>query len=229
MKKASHRYRRKSKGLAITKFIIFSLILFFMLGYSTYYLQTVVQPIINQTGDMKARAMLTALINDTIHSKFQQEISIDNLLTVQTNHEGAIELVQANTPAMNLLIADLSKELRSKYRSIEPERVQIPLGALLGSPILSQAGPNVNLKVIPLTVSKTDFKTEFVSEGINQTKYKVYVILTCQVQVLAPFSSETIDIEKTILVAEAVILGRVPESYVVVPGDKVIEGSGMFN
>jgi len=177
---------------------------------------------------LKARAMITALINDTIHSKFQQEISIDNLLTVQTNHEGAIELVQANTPAMNLLIADLSRELRSKYRSIEPERVKVPFGSLLGSPILSQFGPDVNIRVIPLTVAKTDFKTEFVSEGINQTKYKVYVILTCQVQVLAPFSDQTIDVEKTILVAEAVILGRIPETYVVVPGDKVVEGAGLF-
>ena len=228
MKKASHRYRRKSKGPAIFKTISFFLILFLILGYSTYYIQTVVQPIINQAGDMRARGMLNALINETIHSKFQEEISIDNLLTIQTNHEGEVELVQANTPAMNLFIADLARELRIKYRNVEPERVRIPFGALLGSPILSQAGPDIDLKVIPLTVAKTDFKTEFASEGINQTKYKVYVILTCQVQVLAPFSSETIDIEKTILVAEAVILGRVPESYVVVPGDKVIEGSGLY-
>jgi len=229
MRKASRRYRKKNNRIAMIKAILCSLLLFLALGYSTYFVQTVVQPIINDVGDMRARAMLTGLVNEVVHDVLQSEISIDHLLITQTNQDGAIEFVQANAPAINLLIADLALELRDAIGAMEPQGVRVPFGALLGSPILSQFGPSVNIEVIPLTVGMIDFRTEFVSQGINQTKYKVYIILTCQVQVLAPFSSETVDVNKKILIAEAVILGRVPESYVVVPGDKIIEGMGMFN
>ena len=40
----------------------------------------------------------------------------------------------------------------------------------MGSKFLSQTGPYVNLSIVPMSVSSMDFKTEFESQGINQTK-----------------------------------------------------------
>ena len=81
---------------------------------------------------------------------------------------------------------------------MKEEKVSVPAGSLLGSKFFSQTGPNINLRVIPLSVSGMDFKTEFESQGINQTKYKVYIILRSEVKVLAPFSSATFHMASTI-------------------------------
>lgn len=132
-------------------------------------------------------------------------------------------MVQADTKAINLLITEISKELQEEYRNMKEDVIMVPAGALLGSKIFSQTGPKVKMKVIPLSVSGMDFKTEFETQGINQTKYKVYIKLKSQVKVLAPFSSETINMASTILLAEAVILGKVPDSYVQVPKEDILD------
>ena len=61
------------------------------------------------------------------------------------------------------------------------------------------------------------------SQGINQTKYKIYIELECRVKVLAPFSSNMFDVNNTVLVAETVILGDVPNSYVQVPKEDILD------
>ena len=68
-----------------------------------------------------------------------------------------------------------------------------------------------------------DFKTEFETQGINQTKYKIYIVLTCRIKMAAPFSTRVFKTNSTILIAEAVILGKVPDSYVVVPQDDILD------
>ena len=40
---------------------------------------------------------------------------------------------------------------------------------------------------------------------------------------MAPFSMHHIEVESTILVAEAIILGKVPESFVQVPKESILD------
>ena len=106
---------------------------------------------------------------------------------------------------------------------MEKESYSVPLGSLAGSKVLSQIGPNVDLAIIPMSISSMDFRTEFETGGINQTKYKIYIEMECRIKVLAPFSSKLINTGNTILVAEAVILGDVPNSYVEVPKEDILD------
>ena len=62
-------------------------------------------------------------------------------------------------------------ELQDRYKNGEAGTdIEVPIGSLIGSKILSQSGPTVELTIIPVAVSKIDFITEFESQGINQTK-----------------------------------------------------------
>lgn len=70
-----------------------------------------------------------------------------------------------------------------------------------------------------------DFRTEFETQGINQTKYKIYIVLNCRIKMAAPFSTQIFQTKSTVLLAEAVILGKVPDSYVVVPEDDILDAT----
>jgi sporulation protein YunB len=130
---------------------------------------------------------------------------------------------------MNILAAELSKEIKQMYADMKPTEISVPIGTILGSQILSQSNLNIKIKVLPLSVSSVDFLSEFEAQGINQTKYKVYLTLNSKVRIMAPFSSQNLEIKNVVLVSEAVILGQVPNSYVVVPKDEILDGmnSGM--
>ena len=48
-------------------------------------------------------------------------------------------------------------------------------------------------------------------------------MLECRVKVLAPFSSRSFNTSTDVLIAETVILGEVPGSYVQVPKEDILD------
>lgn len=219
MKNVRRQRRRRSMVLLLSLFLL----ALTLLSWAAWFLKTTVDPALEDIGKMRARSLVTKMVNKAINDQFREELSAGDLIIHKTNERGETMMVQADTKALNLLITEISKELQEEYRSMEEDVILVPAGALLGSKIFSQTGPKVKMRVIPLSVSGMDFKTEFEAQGINQTKYKVYIKLKSQVKVLAPFSSETIDMVSTILLAEAVILGNVPDSYVQVPEEDILD------
>jgi len=60
---------------------------------------------------------------------------------------------------------------------------------------------------------ETYLKSEFVSQGINQTLHRVYLQVKCKVNILTPFDSIEREITNQILLVENVIVGNIPNSY----------------
>ncbi len=103
------------------------------------------------------------------------------------------------------------------------EEHKVNLGVITGSRILSQLPFYITVKVQPLSLTKFQYETEFETEGINQTRYYVYCTVTSQVHILAPFTDKTAEINRRVLIAEAIIVGKVPDSYVVVPEESILD------
>lgn len=218
MRRAGSRDQGRSGRLFV--FMILLLIISF---YSIFYMAQVVRPSIASVGEMKARAMLSQTVNEVIKEKFAEEIKSTELLEIQTDNEGRVTLVQADSVAMTQLSYALAETVQERIKSIKEEEVLVPIGTILGSPILSQTGPKIRVKVLPLGTTKIGFKTELEEAGINQTKYKVYLEIVNQAKVLVPFSANDIKVETVLLVAEAVILGEMPQSYIYVPKEDILD------
>ncbi len=86
-------------------------------------------------------------------------------------------------------------------------------GNFTGNSLLLGYGPNIKLKVIPIGTVSTEFKTEFISAGINQTRHRVYLGVICTMYVIAPLISSEIVVNNSVTVAETVLIGEVPEFY----------------
>lgn len=78
---------------------------------------------------------------------------------------------------------------------------------------MSGRGPNISFKIIPVGTVATQFKTEFVSTGINQTVHRINLEVKSKVSIIAPFYNSSNEIVTTINVAETVIVGSVPTNY----------------
>lgn len=213
---------KKSKWL---KPLVMFLVIIIILSCVGWRMIKVIQPSIESLAEIKAKEMVTYAINEaTCKQFFKEATNIEDLLIINTDNEGSIELVQSNTVAMNILAAELGKEIKEMYRDMKPSQLKVPLGTILGSQLMSQSDVSVKMKVLPISVANIEFLSEFESQGINQTKYKVYLSLTSKVRVMAPFSSKTLEIHNVVLVSEAVILGKVPNSYVNVPEQDILDG-----
>jgi len=182
-----------------------------------------IEPNLENVARIRAEAIVSRTINEALAEEFEKKGEGYELIVIKKDVSGAMDIVQADSMKINLLKTDLSVRMQGKFKKMEEEKYEVPVGSLLGSQVFSQIGPTVDIRIIPMTVSSMDFRSEFETQGINQTKYRIYIEHKCRVRVLAPFSSEMFELKGTIPVAEAVIMGEVPHSYVQVPKEDILD------
>lgn len=217
--------RRGRKKHLNGKWFICLVLLVVLAVYSVVFTEKIIKPNLAAIAEVKVKAMITKIVNDAVHAQFVSSANAKELLNIKTDKDGNITYVESNTAAMNSLATELTQAVQKQYKWDQAVKVGVPMGSIVGSQILSQFGPYINLKVLPIGMSRVNFKTEFESMGINQTKYKVYLEIDSQARVLAPFSINNINVQNTILVAEAIIVGEVPNAYINVPKDTAMDST----
>ncbi|MCI8610094.1 MAG: sporulation protein YunB [Firmicutes bacterium] len=178
---------------------------------------------IDSTAQAVAVNVVAIKINQTLKDGIYNEDLEGDLLHIERDDQGNVKYIEANSRLINKLILAFSTGMDENYSLGDTTKVPVNLGVLTGSRLLSQLPMTVNVKVMPLSLTKFQCETEFVTEGINQTRYKVYCTVNSQVQILAPFTRKTAEISRKVLLAEAIIVGGVPDSYVKVPQEDILD------
>lgn len=79
--------------------------------------------------------------------------------------------------------------------------------------MLAGRGPGVKITISSVGDVETDLRSEFTEQGINQTLHRVYLQVTCHVNILTPFDNISQDITNQVLLMENVIVGNIPNTY----------------
>lgn len=86
-------------------------------------------------------------------------------------------------------------------------------GSFTGFKLLAGRGPGIKIRISSIGNVKTDLRSEFIAQGINQTLHRIYLQVDCEVSILTPFDNITQSISNQVLIAENVIVGRIPNTY----------------
>lgn len=86
-------------------------------------------------------------------------------------------------------------------------------GSFTGFKMLAGRGPGVKITISSIGDVETDLRSEFTSQGINQTLHRVYLQVKCQVNILTPFDNISREITNQVLLMENVIVGNIPNTY----------------
>ena len=91
--------------------------------------------------------------------------------------------------------------------------VSIPAGNLTGLSLLMGRGPGIPVEIMVLTSSHVEFRNNIVTAGINQTKHQISLLVIVDIDVLVPWGTESAQICTELLIADTVVVGQVPETY----------------
>ena len=138
----------------------------------------------------------------------------EELIDAQMDAEGRVSMLRANTMRMNELASQTALLAERELGSAENQVVEIPLGAALGVSFLSGFGPRLEVQILPVGAVHTSFDTEFETAGINQTRHKIFLNLRATVSLIVPTGSQLVEVTSTVPIAESIIVGEVPESFV---------------
>ena len=155
----------------------------------------------------RAYSMAVETINRAVKQAMGQGVAYEELIDAQMDAQGRVSMLRANTMRMN--------ELASQTALLaENQVVEIPLGAALGVSFLSGFGPRLEVQILPVGAVHTSFDTEFETAGINQTRHKIFLNLRATVSLIVPTGSQLVEVTSTVPIAESIIVGEVPESFV---------------
>ncbi len=161
-----------------------------------------------------ASDIVTAQINKTIASIMREsDYSGDYFVRLEKNDRGEITAISSNMARVNALSAEILDRVIGATDS-RTLTVSIPLGNLTGVSLLMGRGPGIPVRIIALTSSRVEFQNSIVTAGINQTKHQINLEVIVDIDILIPWSSESAQVVTEVLIADTVIVGQVPESYV---------------
>ena len=166
-----------------------------------------------------AQALTVNVLNQAVQEVLAAGVSYDDMMIVQKDDSGRVSLLQANTTLMNSLASETALHAQAALASMENQFVSIPLGAALGMTILAGTGPRIRVQILPVGAVSAQFSTEFQSAGINQTRHKILLTLDATVRLVIPNGVEEVAVSSQMAVAESIIVGLVPDSFVDVNND----------
>ena len=199
------RLSRRSR-LRLIGLLVLAAALFVLLYLTPQGMRFVTDLAVNAATEM-IRAKINAAVQDVI-----RDTADDAYYSYQTDAGGRVSAVSVNVNRVNetaaaLLAAALETEETNHTLSME-----MPVETLLGANILFGT-PTIPVRVLLLTTSHVDYHNEFSAAAINQSKYQLFLHITVNIDVILPWGRDEASVESDVLLAETVIIGDVPGTY----------------
>lgn len=170
----------------------------------------------------EAYSMAVETLNRAVKLVTENGVEYAELMDATLDAQGHVTMLRADTMRMNELAAETALKAEQELNSIDNQFVDIPLGAALGVKSLSGFGPRMSMQILPVGAVHASFDTEFESAGINQTRHRIFLTLRATVSLIIPTGSQLVEVESTMPIAESIIVGGVPDSFVDVNDQKDI-------
>ncbi len=157
--------------------------------------------------------IMTMEVNAAITQVLEEgDYDADWFVRFEKNEAGEVTAISSNMTHVNALSATLLDRVigLTGNRNIT---VSIPAGNLTGLSLLMGRGPGIPVEIMVLTSSHVEFRNNIVTAGINQTKHQISLLVIVDIDVLVPWGSESAQICTELLIADTVVVGQVPETY----------------
>lgn len=173
-----------------------------------------VRPYIQSISSYQAQIYGTRVINDAIYAELAKDnVRYDNLVTLTQNAQGEITSLQTDMVALGRLRSRVTDSVLQEIDEMGKQDIYLSLGTLSGAQLLSGRGPDLNLKVVPSGYMTSEIKNRFDSAGINQTRHQIMLCIDMRVLAIIPGYTVSTDIHTEYCLAETVIIGTVPDTF----------------
>lgn len=154
------------------------------------------------------------LINDAIDRQIENEnIQYDRMVYFEKDLNGRITALKTNMSEVNRLKTDILNLINDEILALDTSELGIPIGSLIFPEFLSGRGPSIPVSIMSIRNSDASFTSDFSEAGINQTLQQLNMLVSVDVAVLVLGKTNYFTVESQVVVAETIIVGQVPDTY----------------
>lgn len=168
------------------------------------------RPILFELAISQTSNCITAAVDNAVS---EQAISYNDLVSLERSAGGDIIALTSNMAHANILRAQLLDTSLEALKGLETMEFSVPLGTVYDWDLLSGRGPDVDVRVLYTGTASAEFENSFTSAGINQTCHRIVFRVRADISVLLPGRQEKTTVDTRVCVAETIIVGKVPETY----------------
>jgi len=176
------------------------------------FIEYQVTPNILAIAENQAKIIATEAINNAVKEKITKNVTYKDFISIHKDSSGQITLIQINTVEINRLEAETSLEVIKALREATMDGIRIPLGAATNSKILSNYGPLIRIELLPVGTIKVNTVEAFEEAGINQTRHRIFLDITANIQIIQPLLRSNIIVNTNVPLVETIIVGNVPQT-----------------
>lgn len=200
--------RRRQRSI---KLLIVFILLLAGLGGIAHFVSTTLD-LITELAVNYASDLVQERVNTTVHQVMEQ-VAGSEYYTFQTDSTGRITALSVNVDQISQITTGIL-DVTMKTDDGAPLELDIPLETLIGINLIQGLEIPLPVRILMLTTPDVNYHNELISAAINQSKYQLYLHVDVEIDILIPWERSTAEVETDILLAETVIVGDVPGTYI---------------
>ena len=172
------------------------------------------KPILTSLATARVSNAVTRVVNASVNETlYSSGVDYDRLISLEKDNDGRITAVKSNMAEFNRLQSAVLADVLQKLSEVSTRELSIPVGSLMGTPLLAGRGPLLHVQMQSVGSSSAHFENSFTASGINQTRHEIRLVVDVYVSILLPGVSTITKVTNRYAVAETVIVGSVPDTY----------------
>lgn len=168
------------------------------------------RPILLELALAQTSNCITEAINQAVAD---QAVAYSDLISFEYSSSGDIIAMVSNMAHANTLRSELLNAALKALDGLETLEMGIPLGTIFDVDLFSGLGPNVDVRILYTGTASAQFENSFSDAGINQTCHQIFFTVHADLTVLLPGQQYNTNVSTQVCVAETVIIGKIPETY----------------
>ena len=177
-------------------------------------LENKLRPVVAEIAAAQAQNNMTAVVENAVTADLAAcQVSYVDFVTIQRDEGGAITALTTDMARMNLLRSELTAAILEALKGVDVSDVQVPLGSLFDLEPLWAKGPALKAKAMTVGTVRAEFDSQLTSAGVNQTLHRIWLEVDVPMTLLLPGGEVETALHTRLCVAETVIVGKVPDTY----------------
>lgn len=169
-----------------------------------------IHPILLELALSQTSNHITAVIDNAVS---EQAVAYSDLVTLERSDSGDIVALCSNLAQANILRAQLLDAALNALDGLEAKELKIPIGTIFDWDLFSGLGPDIKVRILYTGTASAEFENSFSTAGINQTRHQIIFKIDADISVLLPGRQYDKAVSTSVCVAETIIVGKVPETY----------------
>ncbi|SEO71501.1 sporulation protein YunB [Amphibacillus marinus] len=232
--------KKKPRGTVTNRQIFMWTFLFFLIStfFSMLYINNGIKPILLQIAETRNKQFANMAMGVAVGEELSDDIDLADLIQFNYDQNGRVVSYQVNTALENQIQRNVQYRVENYLKLLEqgivPDEadldidlnavqldsvrrqsnlIEIPLGQVLGLPLLANLGPKIPVNLEVIGYVNTQVETLIAGIKINNVHIEPVVHIEIGIRTIIPFGSQTALVQQSIPIGSGGYSGEVPLYY----------------